>query len=322
MLKALCAGALAVCLLAAGAQAQSGYPNRPVKIVVPTAPGGGADTIARLYAQHMSKATGQQFYVENRPGAGNIIGIEAVARAEPDGYTLLLGAATITLNHVVYRKLPYDMLRDFAPVTQMVSVPNVLVAHPSLPANNLREFVAAAKAKPGSINYASAGVGSNLHLAMELLKHRAGIDVIHIPYKGVGPAISDLLSGHVQSMVSNILSAKSHVEAGKLKAYAVTSAKRAAAMPDVPTVREAGVPDYEVLNWFGMFAPAGTPPDIVARLQAGAASMVSSDEVKKRLSGEGAEPVASTPAEFTAFVKAEMQMWSNVAEAANIKQTQ
>lgn len=314
---------LAALLMITGAsQAQLNYPTRPVRIVVPTAPGGAADTIARMLAQHLSKTLGQQFFVENRPGAGNIIGIETVAHSPGDGYTLLLGAATITLNHVVHKKLPYDVERDFTPITQMVSVPNVLVVHPSQPIHTLAEFITTAKQKPGQLNYASAGVGSNLHLAMELLKHMAGIDVVHVPYKGVGPAIQDVLAGHVASMVSNILSARSHVTAGQLRALAVTSLKRSSAMPDVPTVSEAGLPGYEVLNWFGLFAPAGTPEPIITRIYAGAAELLASPEFKQRLASEGADPVGSKPADFAVFVKAELQKWDEVAKAANIQKTE
>jgi tripartite-type tricarboxylate transporter receptor subunit TctC len=305
-------------LVAGAANAQSDYPNRPVRIVVPVAAGGGVDTLARIYAQHMSKVTGQQFYVENRAGAGNILGIETVARAPADGYTLLVGAPTITLNHFVYKKLPYDVERDFTPVTQMVSLPNVLVAHPSLAVNTLAEFVAAAKARPGQINYASAGVGSSLHLAMELFKHVAEIDLIHVPYRGVGPAMQDLVAGHVNSMISNVLSARTHIASGNLRALGVTSRTRAAALPDVPTMLEAGK-DYEVLNWYGMFVPAGTPAPIVDKLHAEAAVILFAPETRQRLAGDGAEPIASKPADFAAFVKAEMIKWAAAAKGAKIQ---
>ena len=317
MLRTAIAGIALACLAGNAVQAQTGpWPNKPVKILVPTAPGGSADATARMYAAHMSKVLGQQFYVENRGGAGNTLGIESVARSPADGYTLLLGAGTITINHLVYKKLPYDVMRDLRPVTQMTSVANVLVVHPSQPMNTLADYIAAAKAKPGSINYASAGVGSNLHLAMELLKFRAGIDVVHVPYKGVGPALQDTLAGHVMSMVSNIASARGHVAAGKLKALAVTSLKRAPALPDVPSMSEAGIKDYEVLNWFGLFAPTGTPKEIVERLQAEAAAMYADPKTRAMLSGEGADPVASTPADFTRFVKAEIDKWTEVGKAA------
>ncbi len=316
---------LAVCttlILSAAAQAQTPWPAKPVKILVPTAPGGTADNTARMLAQHMNKVTGQQFYVENRGGAGNVLGIEQVARSPNDGTTLLLGAGTIAMNHIVYRKLPYDLMKDLVPVTQMVSVPNMLLVHPSLPVKTLAEFIALAKAKPGQITYGSAGVGSNLHLAMELLKFRAGIDLVHVPYKGVTPALQDTLAGHVVSMISNVPSGKPHVDACKLRAIAVTSRTRVAVMPDLPTFSEAGIKDYEVLNWFGLFAPAGTPQPIIDRLQQEAAAMFAEKETKDRLAAEGAEPVASKPADFAAFVRDEVKKWDEVGKAANIQPTE
>jgi tripartite-type tricarboxylate transporter receptor subunit TctC len=316
-------GSLAALLLAASAaQAQSAWPAKPVKILVPTAPGGTADATARMFALHLGKVLGQQFYVENRGGAGNTLGIDSVVRSPADGYTLLLGAGTITINHLVYKNLPYDVLRDLTPVTQMVSVPNVLVVHPSQPIQTLADYIAAAKARPGQINYGSAGVGSNLHLAMELLKVRTGIEITHVPYKGVGPAMQDTLAGHIMSMMSNVASAKPHVDAGKLRALAVTSLKRAPALPEVPSMSEAGIKDYEVLNWFGLFAPAGTPQPIVDRLQAEAAAMFADPETNRRLAGEGTDPVASTPADFAAFVRAEIKKWDEVGKAANIVPTE
>jgi len=310
-----------VCRQAGDALAQT-YPAKPVKILVPTAAGGLADTLARLLATHFTNVMSQQFYVENRGGAGNVIGIESVVRSPADGYTLLFGAGTVTTNHLVYKKLPYDVERDLAPVTQLVSVPNVLVVHPKVNISTLAEFIAVARQKPGQLNYASAGVGSNLHLSMELLKFKTGIEVVHVPYKGVAPAMSDLLGGHVASMVSNVASAKPHVDEGKLRALAVTSRKRAPALPDVPSMAEAGVAGYEVLNWFGMFAPAGTPEPIIRRLQAEAAALVATPEMKQRLASEGAEPVASTPEDFAAFVKAEIRQWTEVGRAANIQPTE
>jgi tripartite-type tricarboxylate transporter receptor subunit TctC len=306
-------------LIANIAHAQSDYPNRPVRIVVPVAAGGGVDTLARIYAQHMSKVTGQTFYVENRTGAGNIIGIETAARSAADGYTLLMTAPTITLNHFTYKKLPYDVERDFTPVTQMVSLPNVLVTHPSLSVNTLAEFVALAKAKPGQINYGSAGIGSSLHFGMELFKHMAGVDLVHVPYRGIAPAMQDLVAGHVSAMVSNVLIARPHIASGKIRALGVTSRGRATALPDVPSLSEAGLKDYEVLNWFGMFVPAGTPQPIVDKLQAEAAAILFAPETKQRLAGDGAEPIASKPAEFAAFVKSEMTKWAAAAKSANIQ---
>jgi tripartite-type tricarboxylate transporter receptor subunit TctC len=311
--------ALALLLVASNAQAQSNWPTKPVKILAPTAPGGTADNLARLYGLHMSKVTGQQFYVENRGGAGNVLGIESVVRSPADGYTLLIGAGTITINHLVVKKLPYDVLRDLTPVTQLISVPNVLVVHPAQPMKTLADYIAAAKAAPGKITYGSAGVGSNLHLAMELLKYRTGIEVTHVPYKGVGPALQDTLAGHVMSMISNIPSSRPHIDKGSLRALAVTSAKRSPALPDVPTMAESGVKDYEVLNWFGMFAPAGTPPVIVERLAVEAAAMFADPKTKAMLTAEGADPVGSKPADFAKFVRAEIAKWDEVGKAVHLQ---
>ncbi len=313
---------VALLLITTGAQAQAPWPNKPVKILVPTAPGGTADALARMYALHLGKVLGQQFYVENRGGAGNVLGIDSVVRSPADGYTLLLGAGTITINHLVTKKLPYDVLRDLTPVTQMISVPNVLVVNASQPMKTLADYVAAAKAVPGQLNYGSAGVGSNLHLAMELLKYRTGIQVTHVPYKGVGPALQDTLAGHVMSMISNIPSSKPHIDKGALRALAVTSLKRSPALPDVPTMSDEGVTGYEVLNWFGVFAPAGTPKEIVDRLAAEAAAMFTDPKTREMLTGEGADPIASSPADFAAFVRAEIKKWDEVGKAANIQPTE
>jgi tripartite-type tricarboxylate transporter receptor subunit TctC len=313
---------VALFLIAAGAQAQTPWPNKPVKILVPTAPGGTADALARMYALHLAKVLGQQFYVENRGGAGNVLGIDAVVRSPADGYTLLLGAGTITINHLVTKKLPYDVLRDLTPVTQMISVPNVLVVNASQPMKSLADYVAAAKAGPGQLNYGSAGVGSNLHLAMELLKYRTGIQVTHVPYKGVGPALQDTLAGHVMSMISNIPSSKPHIEKGALRALAVTSLKRSPALPDVPTMSNEGVTGYEVLNWFGVFAPTGTAKEIVDRLATEAAAMFADPKTREMLKGAGADPIASSPADFAAFVRAEIKKWDEVGKAANIQPTE
>jgi tripartite-type tricarboxylate transporter receptor subunit TctC len=278
-----------------------------------------ADTLGRLLASHLTNAMGQQFYVENRGGAGNIIGIDLVAKSPADGYTFLVCAASITSNHILYKKLPYDVVRDLVPISQLVSLPNVLVVHPSQKIDTLADYIAAAKKNPGKLNFGSAGVGSNLHLSMELLRARTGIDVVHVPYKGVGPAMSDLLGGHVASMFSNAASAKPHIDSGKLRALAVTSRGRASRLPDVPSVSEAGIKDYEVLNWFGMFAPIGTPAPIIARVHAEVVKMFATPDIKARLSGEGADIIASTPADFAAFVKSEIAQWSEVGRAAKIQ---
>jgi len=299
--------------------AQQAYPERPVRIIVPSAPGGGTDALARLLAQHLSSVMGQQFFVENRPGASSIVGTEAVARSPADGQTLLFGAATITINHVMYKTLPYDVLRDLAPITQMVSLPNVLVVNATLGPRSLAEFIALARQEPGKLTYGSPGLGSHLQLSMELLKSMAAIDVQHVPYKGVGPAINDLLGGHVGSVVSNVITAKPQIEAGKLRGLGVTGATRSSILSNVQTIAEAGVPGYDLLNWYGFFATAGTPSAIVDRLSREAAQFLKSPAMKEQLALEGAEPVGSTPAEFTAFIKREMDTWKRVAAAAHVE---
>ncbi len=318
MLRVVLAALALVCVTAGDVPAQD-YPVRPVKILVPTSPGGFADTLARALASHLSKATGQQFYVENRGGAANIIGIESVVQSPADGYTLLLGAGTITINQAIYKKLPFDVLRDLTPITQLVSVPNVLTVHPAQPFATLAQFIAAAKQKPGQLNYGSAGVGSNLHLSMEQLKTMAGIDVVHVPYKGVGPAMSDLLGGHLVSMVSNLASAKPHLDSGKLRALGVTSRNRSPAAPDVPSITESGITGYEALNWFGLFAAAGTPAPIIARISAETTGFLALPDTQQRLAHEGAVPVGSNPAEFAVFVRDEIKKWDAVARAAHIQ---
>ena len=310
---------LSLCVVAGAAHAQADYPSKPVKIIVPSAPGGGTDIAARVLAQALSQSTGQQFYIENRPGAGNMIGIEAAARSAPDGYTLLMTGSTLTINHLTYKKVLFDAVRDFAPISNVVSLPSVLVVHPSVEARTLAEFVALAKRKPGELTYASAGAGSNPHFAMELLKTMAGIDIRHIPYKGVGPGLNDVLSGQVSSMIAGVLSTRPLVEAGKLRGLAASSLARIESLPNIPTISEAGVPNYELMQWYGLLAPAGTPAPIVQRLYVETAKAARSDEMKARLATDGAIPVGNTPAEFAAHIKEEMAKWGEVARAAKIE---
>ena len=320
MMIRIVAGALVSLLIATAAHAQSGWPSKPVRIVVPTAAGGTADNLARMYAQHMSKTTGQQFYVENRGGAGNVIGIEQVVRAPADGLTILVGAGTITINHLVVKKLPYDVLRDLVPVTQLISVPNVLVVHPSQPMNTLADYIAAAKAKPGSINYASAGIGSNLHLAMELLKYRTGIDVTHVPYKGVGPALQDTLAGHVASMVSNVPSAKPQIDGKNVKALAILTKTRSPVEKDVPTSAEQGL-DVQAYTWNAIFLPKGTPDAIVKKLNGAMVQAMHDAGVKDRLEGFGAQVVSddrATPDYLGKFVKDEIVKWAAPIKASGV----
>jgi tripartite-type tricarboxylate transporter receptor subunit TctC len=301
----------------AGAQGPA-YPVKPVRIVVPSSPGGGTDILARIVAQKLSESLGQQFVVENRPGAGQIIGIESVARSAPDGYTLLMAASAIVINEVLYAKPPYDTLRDFAPVTQGASLPNILVAHPALPVKSVRELVAFAKLHPGQLNYSSAGSGTSPHMSMELFRTMAGIAITHIPYKGSGPATTDLLAGQVQLSMPNVLTALPHIKAAKLRALGVTSGKRASGLPDIPAIAET-VPGYEAIQWYGLLAPAGTPRDIVNKVQAETAKVLFLPEVKERLSADGAEPVGNRPDEFAAYIRAEFAKWGRVVKSAGVK---
>ena len=319
MPRAWSSALIGLCLLASPAAAQSDYPSKPVKIIVPSAPGGGTDIAARVLAQHLSQAMGQQFYVENRPGAGNMIGIEAAARSAPDGYTLLMTASTLSINQLTYKKVLYDAERDFAPISLVVSLPSVLVVHPSVPTRSLAELIALAKQKPDQLTYASAGIGTNPHLSMELLKTMTGIEIRHIPYRGVGPALNDLVAGQVGILIAGVLTTKPQVDAGTVRGLAVTGLKRVEALPDIPTVAEAGIANYEALQWYGLLAPAGTPAPIIARLHAETAKAVRSVEMKERLAADGADPVGNTPAEFAAHIKEEMRKWAEVARAAKIE---
>jgi len=299
--------------------AQADYPARPVKVIVPSPPGGGTDILARVLAQHFSKALGQPFVVENKPGAGNMIGIESVARSPGDGYTLLVTASTLALNSVLYKKVPYDPVRDFAPITLAATAPNVLIVNPALPAKSLAEFVALAKAKPGALSYGTPGIGTSPHLSMELLKSMAGIDLQHVPYRGTAAAVTDVIGGQIAATFANALTAKPHVDSGRVRALAVSGPSRVEAFPTVPTVAEAGVPGYEAMQWYGMVAPAGTPPQIIARLHAEAAKALQSSEMKEKLALDGAQPVGSTPAEFAALIRRELDKWTRVVRAAGIE---
>jgi tripartite-type tricarboxylate transporter receptor subunit TctC len=307
-----------LCWLAGQATAQSNYPSRPVRIVVPSPPAGGTDIIARMLAQYFSRL-GQQFIVENRPGAGNMIGIESVARAPADGYTLLMVPSTLALNSVLYRKVTYDPIRDFAPITLAATAPNVLIINPSLPAQSVTEFIALAKAKPGEMTYGTPGVGTSPHMSMELFKSMAGIDVRHIPYRGTAPAVTDIISGQIHAMFANALTAKPQIDSGKVRALAVSGPKSIDALPSVPPVARVGVPKYDAMQWYGLLAPAGTPPEIIALLRAEAVKVLHTEDMKEKLASDGAEPVGSTPAEFAALITSELEKWTNVARVAKIE---
>jgi len=314
--RSLAALALATVAIAAAAQE---YPTKPIKLVVPFPPGGGTDILARVLAQHLSKALGQPFFVENKAGAGNMIGIEFVAHAAADGYTVLLVPSTLVLNSVLYKKVPYDPVRDFAPVTLAATAPNVLVVNPALPAKSLAELIALARAKPGALSYGTPGIGTSPHLSMELLKSMAGIDLQHVPYRGTAAAVTDVIGGQIAVTFANALTAKPQVDAGRVRALAVSGPKRIEALPAVPPVAEAGVPGYEAMQWYGVVVPTGAPAPVIARLNVEAVKALQSDEMKEKLALDGAQPVGSTPAEFAALIRSELEKWTRVARAARIE---
>ena len=294
------------------------YPVRPIRLLVPFAPGGGTDLVARAIAARMGESLGTTVVVDNRPGANANIGNELAARALPDGYTLIMTSSALTINPNLYRKLPYDPVKDFAPISLATIVPYILAAHPSLGANTFQEFISIARAKKKPISYGTAGTGNSTHLAMELLQIVTKIEIVHVPYKGTGQALTDLVAGHIQVSWGTMPPTLPHVRAGRLKGLAVGSLQRAKAIPELPTVVELGYPGYEAGSWFGMLAPAGTPRAIVARLNKEVNKALAAPELNERFSAEGAEPAANTPEEFAAFIRAEIVKWGKVVKAAGI----
>jgi len=307
---------LIACLFAATTfvHAQN-YPLRPLRMIVPTAPGGGTDFTGRLVAAKLSESLGQQVVVENRGGGGGSVGADNAAKSTPDGYTLLLGSiATHAVNPALYKKLPYDHLKDFAPVSLIGTVPNAMVVHPSVPVKSMQEFISYAKANPGKINYGSSGVGSPPHLSMELLRSMTSINLVHVPYKGAGPALADLLGGQVQAMCTSLAGLINFIKSGRVRALGVTTAKRNPQLPEVPTIVESGVPGYEVTIWYAVFAPVATPKAIVQKLNAEMVKALNAPEMKERMALQGMDPAPSTPAELAAFVKAETVKWAKAAK--------
>ena len=318
--------ALAIILCGAGwAQAQTAWPSKPVKIVVPFAPGGTTDLLARAVAPELSRAFGQQFVVENRAGAGGNVGAEAVSKSAPDGYTILMGTVgTHGINRALYPKLPYDPFKDFAPITLVAAVPNVMVINAdkakALNINNVSDFIKAAKSRPGQFNMASSGNGTSIHLAGELFKSQTGIFMAHIPYRGSGPALLDLMGGSMDVMFDNLPSAMPLIKSGKLKALAVTSGQRSGAMPDLPTIEEAaGLKGFEASSWFGLLAPAGTPVDIVNRIQQEVAKSLNTPAIKEKMLAQGAIPSGNTPAQFATLIESEHKKWAVVVKASGAK---
>jgi tripartite-type tricarboxylate transporter receptor subunit TctC len=318
MIRIIAFALLGLVSTAAETHAQT-WPTRPVRIVVPSPPAGGTDIIARVMAEHFSRAFKQQFFVENRPGAGNMIGIESVARAAPDGYTFLMTASTISLNSVLYKKISYDPVKDFAPITVAATAANILIINPSVPAKTLAEFIALAKKQPGKLTYGTPGIGTSPHMSMELFKSMAGVDLQHIPYRGTVPALTDVMSGQITGMFSNALSAKPQIEAGKVRALGASTPARSGTLPDVPTIAEAGVPGYEATQWYGFLAPAGTPATIINQIHAEAMKALNSTEMKEKLAYDGAEPAPSTPEALGAHIRNEIDKWRKVAQAAGIE---
>lgn len=305
------------CLLAQAAQAA--YPDRPIRLIVSYPPGGGTDVTARQIAPMLSERLGRQIVIDNRSGAGSTLGTNLVAKAAPDGYTLLMSDTTFGIVPALYQRVPYDGLRDFAPITQITSVPGGLVVHPSVQANTVAELVALARAKPGGLNYGSGGVGTPVHMAAELLQLQANIKMVHIPYKGAGPAFADLLGGHFHLMFPTLQSAVPHIRSNKLRLLAVTTEKRSGAFPETPTMEEAGVPGVVSVAWFGIHAPARTPRPIIDRVHAEAVKVLQEPSVRERFISESAEPVGSTPEAFAKFVAGEVTKWTRVVKAAGIK---
>ena len=311
--------ALAALVLAGSALAQA-WPTKPVRLIVPFPPGGSADILARAIGQKLGDGLGQQVIIDNRPGAGTAIGAEATAKAAPDGYTIMLGTVSShAINPALNPGLKFDPIKDFAPVSLVASIPFALIVHPSLPVNSARDLIALAKAKPGSLNYSSAGNGTSNHLAGELFKSMTGTFMVHIPYKGSAPALNDLIAGQVQLMYDLVLTAAPHVKSGAVRALAVTGRERSAALPGVPTVAESGVPGYEVTAWFGFFAPAGTPVAVVNTLNAETVKAMRLQDLRDRLGSQGAEALTSTPEQFSGYVKDELTKWTRVVKASGMK---
>ncbi len=311
--------ALVVCIAATAAAADP-WPAKPVRIVVPFAPGGPADLVPRLIGPKLSEIWGQPVVVDNRPGAGGNIGMDAVARSLADGYTLVIGPnGNLVVNPHLYANLPYDVARDFAPITLVATFSNVLVVNPELPAKSVAELIALAKAKPRSLSYGSPGMGSQPHLGGEYLKLTAGIDIVHVPYNGTAPALRDLLGGQIAFMFAQTSAALPHIQSGKLRALGVASRKRAPQLPDVPTIEEAGLPGFEAVSWYALLAPAATPKDVVARIQADVARVLQMPDIREKLAQQGGEPVGNTPAELAALLRNESARYADIVRRAGIK---
>jgi len=315
------ASAAALCLVAGGAAVAQAtpYPSKPIKWIVPFPPAGAMDVIARTLGEHMGRSLGQTFVIENKPGAGGNIGVDAVAKSAPDGYTMMIVANGMAVNKFLYGKLTYDPVKNFEPVSLLAVVPNVLVTQASSPAKTVSDVVAKAKSQPGKMTYASAGNGTSIHLAGELFASMAQVDLLHVPYKGSGPAVTDLIGGQVDYMFDSVTSAMPHIQSGKLRAIAVTTSKRSTALPNVPTIAEAGLPGYELAPWFAVYMPAGTPKPIIAKIHDALLAAMKLPEVQKRLAAIGAEPIGSTPEQLAGHLDAEMVKWAKIIRDRGIR---
>ncbi len=309
---------LALTAMALPAAAQSDYPNRPIRLIIPFPPGGSNDVVGRMIGDQLAKQLGRQVVIDNRAGAGGVVGTEIASKAPADGYTLLVISLAHAVNPHLY-KLPYDPIKDFAPIGVMGSGPNVVVVHPDVPAKNIKELVALAKAKPGALQYASAGIGSFQHLGGELFKLEAGVDILHVPFKGGGPSMINVIGGHSQVMFSSLVQTTPHIKSGKLRAIGVGSKTRSPVLPDVPSVAEAGVPSYEAVNWWGIVAPAGTPQPVIERLHKALTAAQGTAEVTKQFASEGATVMRMSTPEFSKFMVSEMNKWERVVKQGGIK---
>ena len=306
-------------LLSVTAYGQDSWPSRPVRFILPFPPGGGTDILGRLIAERLSAGLGQPVVTENRGGAGGNVGAEAAARSSPDGYTIVLVAPSLAISPTLYSKINYDPVKDFAPVSLVATVPNVMITQASLPVQNLHEFIAFAKGKPGALNFGSGGAGTSNHLAGELFNIVTGAKLVHIPYKGVNVAMQDVLAGNVHLVFIGIPAAAPHIKAGKLRALALVAPQRSSALPELPTVAEAGLRDFEVTTWYGVLAPAGTPRNVVTRLNAELGKIMHAPELKEKLAATGTEPLTSTPEEFADYIKREIAKWGEVVRKAGVK---
>ncbi len=311
---------LTACLIAASTAGYAqDYPRKTIRLIVASSPGGGTDITARIIAPKLSEFLGRQVVVENRAGATTTIGGEFVARSAPDGYTLLMCVSSLAILPYILPRVPFDAVKDFAPVSQVVVLPNIMVLHPSLPVRSVKELIAFARTRPGQLNFAAGSPGSNPHLAMELFLSMTGLKMVHVPYKGLGPAVAAVVAGEVPMVMAPVPSALPHVRNGRVRAIGVTSVKRATVAPDIPTLAEAGVPGYEVVQWYGILAPANTPRDIIAKLHATTVRVVQDPATRQRLISDGSEPVGNTPEEFSAVIRADLKKWGKVVKDAGIK---